>query len=152
MDTTRSAELIELARRDIEMTADELARASGVCPALLGSYERGERTPLEPTLRAILDAAAMRPSMVLWVYRAEVRAAAELRGMADVRVFGSAARGDDTEASDIDLLVTPLPDSGWGFGGFANDVETITGRSVDLLSDRSLSEYFRHVLDEAVTL
>ena len=40
--------------------------------------------------------------------RAEVRALAERHGFTDVRVFGSMARGDADERSDLDLKVQTL--------------------------------------------
>jgi predicted nucleotidyltransferase len=42
-------------------------------------------------------------------HRAAIRALAAKHGVTDVRVFGSMARGDATEASDVDLVVRPLP-------------------------------------------
>jgi predicted nucleotidyltransferase len=47
----------------------------------------------------------MRPSLALALHRDELRQLAEERGLVGVRVFGSAARGDDREDSDLDLLV-----------------------------------------------
>ena len=53
------------------------------------------------------------PGRVLASHRREVLALARARGASNVRVFGSVARGEDAESSDIDLLVdfpagTPL--------------------------------------------
>ena len=39
--------------------------------------------------------------------REQIRRLAERYRTGDVRVFGSVARGDNTGASDVDLLVTP---------------------------------------------
>lgn len=38
-------------------------------------------------------------------HRAEIQAAAEAAGASNVRIFGPVARGEETAASDIDLLV-----------------------------------------------
>lgn len=46
-----------------------------------------------------------RPSVVLALHRADVRRIAEAHRTRNPRIFGSAVRGDDTEASDLDLLV-----------------------------------------------
>jgi predicted nucleotidyltransferase len=52
----------------------------------------------------------MKPSVALALHAAELRALAAARGFADVRVFGSTARGEDSERSDLDILVC-LPTS-----------------------------------------
>ncbi|MGN6408141.1 MAG: nucleotidyltransferase family protein [Curtobacterium sp.] len=70
-------------------------------------------------------------------------------------MFGSAVRGQDTEASDIDLLVSTTPATSlFDLGGFAHAVESMTGFPVDILLDDFLDEdvHFRHVLVEAVPL
>jgi len=57
-------------------------------------------------------------------HRAEIRALAERRGLRDVRIFGSMARGDADEASDVDLVVTlPLGRSGLALGALLMDVQ-----------------------------
>ena len=52
----------------------------------------------------------MKPSQALSLYREELRALALERGLTGVRVFGSTARGDDREDSDLDLLLTVSAD------------------------------------------
>jgi uncharacterized protein len=72
----------------------------------------------------------------------------------DVLVFGSVARGEAVEASDVDLLVAPGPDTTlFGLSGFALDVEEIVGRHVDVATLRGLKARIRdRVLAEAVAL
>lgn len=48
----------------------------------------------------------MKPSAALANHRETLRAMAASHGLKDVRVFGSTARGEDQEGSDLDLLVT----------------------------------------------
>ena len=56
-----------------------------------------------------------------------------------VRVFGSIARGDDDESSDLDLLVVPESDATlFDLARFEMDMETLFERSVDVVSERSL--------------
>jgi predicted nucleotidyltransferase len=56
-------------------------------------------------------------------------------------LFGSAARGETTERSDIDLLIEFLPDTrGLEFFGLRVDLEEALGCSVDLLTWKSLSK------------
>ena len=87
-------------------------------------------------------------------HRAEILAIAERRGLRDVRVFGSMARGDAVDDSDIDLLVTLPPGiSGWALGGLLADVQDLLGRRVDVLTEGSLHPKIRgRVLDEALPL
>ena len=53
--------------------------------------------------------------------------------------FGSAARGDMTDDSDVDILVEFFPNTrGLEFFGLRVDLEEALGRSVDLLTWRAL--------------
>jgi predicted nucleotidyltransferase len=75
-------------------------------------------------------------------------------GASNVRVFGPAARGDDTPESDIDLLVdvtgTTTP---WFPGSLTADLEEVPGKRVQVVIQRSLSGLIRDaVLREAVPL
>jgi len=49
----------------------------------------------------------MRPSRALTRHRDRIREIALSHRVSDVRVFGSALRGDDGPDSDLDLLVEP---------------------------------------------
>jgi predicted nucleotidyltransferase len=51
----------------------------------------------------------MKPSRALAEHSVQVRRILERAGMRNVRVFGSAARREDTEDSDLDLLVEAPP-------------------------------------------
>ena len=50
----------------------------------------------------------MRPSELLRINRDEILALATKAGALNVRVFGSTARGDDREESDLDLPVSMM--------------------------------------------
>lgn len=71
-------------------------------------------------------------------------------------VFGSAARGELTDESDIDLLVEYMPDariSYFDMGRHVTDLIEIVGRRVDLCTPKSISRYFRQdVLDSALPI
>ena len=58
-----------------------------------------------------------------------------LHGMA---IFGSVARGEAEETSDIDILVDVEPSIGLGFVTLADRLEAALGHSVDLVSRRAL--------------
>jgi predicted nucleotidyltransferase len=72
-------------------------------------------------------------------------------GVTDIRVFGSAVRGDDTPESDIDFLVELEPDrSLFDVGGLLVELENLLGCKVDVLTENSLHWYIRdRVLGEA---
>ena len=75
-------------------------------------------------------------------------------GACNVRVFGSAARGEAGPDSDVDLLVDVLPvHSAWFPGGLLADLEELLGRKVDVVEPDGLHWYIRDkVLSEAVPL
>ena len=76
---------------------------------------------------------------------------ASLRGAHNVRVFGSAARGEDTESSDIDFLVTMEPGRNLlDKAGLLADLQELLGRKVDVVSDDAIYWLLRRrILKEA---
>jgi predicted nucleotidyltransferase len=71
--------------------------------------------------------------------REDILRIARRHGAADVRVFGSGARGEATETSDIDLLVsTPGPTSPWFPVGLIEDLEALLGRKVSVVTEDGL--------------
>lgn len=79
---------------------------------------------------------------------------AERYGVYDVRVFGSVARGDAGDKSDVDFLVKVRPGrSLFDLGGFLMDVQDLLGCKVDVLTDDGLKPHMRErVLREAVAV
>ena len=154
MRIERAAELIRAARDDIGMSQTTLAAAAGMQQPTISAYESGRKRPRPESLERIMAAAHTRPSIPLAVYADEILHEAGRFHLENIRVFGSAVRGQDTEESDIDLLVALTPDASlFDIGGFAHAVETITGFEVDILTDDlEGDEHFAHVLDEAVPL
>jgi predicted nucleotidyltransferase len=63
-------------------------------------------------------------------------------GIARLEAFGSLARGETRPGSDIDLLVTFRPDvhPGWDFFGLQDEIESLLGCEVDLLTRRSVEQ------------
>ena len=86
-------------------------------------------------------------------HKNQILALSQQNGISNIRVFGSVARGEAGEHSDIDMLVTVGPNVGWEFAGFKLAVEALLGAEVDVVSDRAVNKYMRErVLKEAVPL
>jgi len=136
MRIERAAELIRAAREDLGLSQTGLAAAVGMQQPTISAYKSGRKRPRPESLRRILEAAHTRPSIPLAVYADAILHEAKRFHLEDVRVFGSAVRGQDTEHSDIDLLVHLTPAASlFDLGGFAHEVERITGFEVDVLTD-----------------
>ena len=70
---------------------------------------------------------------------AEILALAAKAGARNVRVFGSAARGDDREESDLDLLVDWTPQTSlFDIGGLITDLQELLGKRVNVISPEQL--------------
>jgi hypothetical protein len=85
-------------------------------------------------------------------HRAEILQLAAKHGARDVRVFGSVARGEADQGSDIDLLVRMEEGrSLFDLGALIADLEDLLGCRVDVVTERGLRPRLReHVLREAV--
>jgi predicted nucleotidyltransferase len=86
--------------------------------------------------------------------RKEIIEIARARGATRVRVCGSVARGDATEASDLDFLVDLEPGrSLLDLGGLVMDLQDLLQRDVDVVTERGLRpRVAKRVLAEAVEL
>ena len=86
--------------------------------------------------------------------RSEILALAERHGIRNVRVFGSMARDDANDASDVDLLVSLVPGrSGLALGGLLMDVQDLLQRRVEVVTEGGLHPALRErVLEEAQPL
>jgi predicted nucleotidyltransferase len=93
----------------------------------------------------------MRPSVVLDIHRIAVREAVNRFRTANPRVFGSVLHGTDKDGGDLDLLVDTLPGATLlDLGGLHDDLESLLGIHVDLLTPGDLPPKFRaKVLAEA---
>jgi len=91
---------------------------------------------------------------ILNAKRDEILRIARKHGVARVRVFGSVARGDATDDSDVDLLIeVEGPTPPWFPGGLVADLEALLGCRVDVVEPDALRESVRaRVLQEAVPL
>lgn len=78
-------------------------------------------------------------------HRTEILALAERHGIGDVRVFGSMARGDAGDASDVDLLVELRPGkTGLALGALLTDVQDLLDRRVEVVTENCLHPAIRN--------
>lgn len=87
-------------------------------------------------------------------HRDEILQIAARRGAYNVRIFGSVARGEADERSDVDFLVELEPGrSLLDLGGLLMDLQQLLGHPVDVVTERGLRERIRErVLEEAIPL
>lgn len=93
----------------------------------------------------------MRPSEALAAHREEIRRIVLANRAANPRVFGSTARGEDTEESDLDLLVDSTEETSlFDLARIEIGVAELLGIKVDVRTPLDLSPRFRDsVLAEA---
>ena len=96
----------------------------------------------------------MRVEDLLKDRREEILRIAAKHGARNVRVFGSLARGQADEQSDVDFLVEMEPGRTLlDMGGLLMDLRELLGRDVDVVTERTLKPRVRtRVLREAVAL
>jgi predicted nucleotidyltransferase len=86
----------------------------------------------------------MRPSIVLQIHRDGIREIALSHRVKNVRVFGSVLHGDDTEDSDLDLLVDPTPETTlFDIAKIQVELKELLGVAVDVLTPSALPDKFR---------
>ena len=86
----------------------------------------------------------MRPSEALQHHRVAIRRIVESHRARNARVFGSVLRGEDTERSDLDILVDPMPGATlFDLGAIHFELERLLGIRVDLLVPDELPDRAR---------
>jgi predicted nucleotidyltransferase len=124
----------------------------------IGSHRRPEAVlvPFD-RFRALSTAPAPSLTRVLQLLRdqsALIHRIASLSNIDSVAVFGSVARGTETETSDIDLLVAPSTGASlFDLAQFEIDMGELTSREVDVVSRRALDPVRdKSILLEAIEL
>ena len=87
--------------------------------------------------------------------REEIIRIAAKHGAYNLRLFGSVARDEEKETSDIDFLIDYDLDkiTAWFPGGLIRDLETLLNRKVDVVTSQSLHYLIRDkVFNEAIAL
>jgi uncharacterized protein len=94
----------------------------------------------------------LRPSQAFQAHRAAVRELALRHHVLNIRVFGSVLHGDDSDDSDLDLLVDPTPETTlMDIARIQNQLQTLLGVPVDVLTPKALPPSCRErVLREAM--
>ena len=87
-------------------------------------------------------------------HREEIIRLAEQHQASNVRIFGSIARGEEREDSDLDVVISPHEHmSLLDHAGLIRDLESLLGCHVDVVTDRGTNKAFRtRILAEAVPL
>lgn len=165
--------MIREARHRARLSQTDLARRAGVAQSVISVYESDRREPGLRTLAKLIEATGHRLCFELTPaprdrlglpdtrlgrrLRRHRRALIEIavrRGVRNVRVFGSVARGEDTDTSDIDLLVDL--DDGVGvvsLAGLTRELSALLGVDVDVVPAATLRPAIRRdVLAEAIAL
>lgn len=94
----------------------------------------------------------MKPSTVLNSQREAIRALVNEYGVMNPRVFGSIIRNEDTDGSDLDILVDPSPETSLlDIAKLQMRLEKELGITVDVLTPKALPESFRnYVIEHAI--
>jgi predicted nucleotidyltransferase len=89
----------------------------------------------------------MRPSQALAAHRVEIREIVLSHRAVNARVFGSVARGSDSDDSDLDILVDTTPETSlFDLGAIRFKLRNLLGVQVDVLTPGSLPEKFREAV------
>ena len=97
----------------------------------------------------------MRPSEVVREKREEILAIVNANDTQNPRLFGSIARGEDDETSDIDILVDSVPEitTLLSLAHIKRAIESLTGIATDVATPGSLNpRYCDSVIKEAIEL
>jgi hypothetical protein len=93
----------------------------------------------------------MKPSEALNINREAIRRVVLSHRAVNPRIFGSVVHGNDTDDSDLDILIDPTPETTLlDIGAIRHELLQLLGVPVDVLTPKALPEKFRAtVLAEA---
>ncbi|MDH4225860.1 MAG: nucleotidyltransferase family protein [Deltaproteobacteria bacterium] len=91
---------------------------------------------------------------ILQKNRQSILQAAKRHGAMNVRLFGSVARGEEDEFSDIDFLVDMEPGrSLFDLGALLSDLESLLHHPVDVVTQKGIKKrLLDRIMNEAVPL
>ena len=86
----------------------------------------------------------MKPSEALNKNRVQIRQIVASHHASKARVFGSVAKGEDTNQSDLDILIDPTNETTlFDIGAIRRKLKDLLGVTVDVLTPNSLPDHFR---------
>lgn len=89
----------------------------------------------------------MKPSEALASNRAAIRRIVESHRARNARVFGSVLRGQDTDSSDLEILIDPTAETTLlDIGAIRYKLGLLLGVPVDVLTPNALPDSFRAVV------
>lgn len=96
----------------------------------------------------------MKPSQKIQQHQQKIQELAQQFGIKNLRIFGSVAKGEDTENSDLDLLVQASPTTTlFDICGLQIELEELLNLKVDVVTDNSLPLRFKgEVMHYAIPL
>lgn len=94
----------------------------------------------------------MKPSKAFADNRDAIRRVVESHRACNARVFGSVLHGQDTDSSDLDILIDPTSDTTlMDVAKIQVELQELLGVTVDVLTPKALPDKFRkRVLAEAM--
>lgn len=170
MEILSAAALVTRVRGERGMTQADLAARAGTSQSAVARYESGAATPSTATLTRLLRAAGFELEVRLKKTRAsdlstsrakkiravrgEINKLMKNAGASNVRIFGSVARGEDNEASDIDFLVDFDTSGGLlPIVKLVSELKELLGESVDVAPSSILkASILENALAEAIPL
>ena len=86
----------------------------------------------------------MRPSAALEKNRETIKRIVEQHRGCNARIFGSVVTGSDSDTSDLDILIDPMPEmTFFDIGALRHELMAHLGISVDVLTPKSLPAQIR---------
>jgi len=87
----------------------------------------------------------MKPSRAIELHAARLKALADRFHLRNLRVFGSAARAEDRDGSDLDLLADSVPEktSYFDIAAFKLEAQELLGVPVDVRTLAAIDAAFR---------
>ena len=84
---------------------------------------------------------AIKPSEALSLHRDAAVRVIESHRVCNARIFGSVVRGEDTDTSDLDILVDPTPETTlFDIGAIRYELRKLLGVPVDVLTPKALPD------------
>lgn len=143
-------ELITAARARAGLTQAALARLAGTSQPAVARYENGHAEPSISTLSRLVEACGERLLLaaegktLTQAQRHALRGIAAAHGAANVRLFGSFARGEQRPDSDVDVLVDLRPDGTLlDLLAIESEASEVLGRTVEVTTPNLLRSHAR---------